>query len=220
MVYGYIRVSTDKQEYANQKHGILEYANKNKLGNVEFIEETISSRKKLESRDLFKLMQNLKSGDILLVSELSRLGRSIMEIMTIFKELTEKGVQTHIIKSGFIIGGDENKIQSSVLVFAFGLSAEIERELISQRTKEALARKKKEGVKLGRKKGAKVKSKLDGKESEIVALLEKKIPVATIAKIYNVARSTLINFIKSRKLDIYKDKESIFNEKHTTGSEL
>jgi DNA invertase Pin-like site-specific DNA recombinase len=214
MTYGYIRVSTEKQDYDNQKHGILEYANKHKLGNVEFIEETISSRKKLEDRDLFNLLNRLKEGDILVVSELSRLGRSILEIMTIFKTLTEKGVQTHIIKGGFIIGGDDNKIQSSVLVFAFGLSAEIERELISQRTKEALARKKAEGVKLGRKKGAKVKSKLDGHEKEIVALLDKEIPVASIAKIFNVARSTMINFIKSRNLDYKKSKESLFNKKN------
>jgi len=201
MVYGYIRVSTEKQDYENQRHGILEYVNKNKLGNVEFIEETVSSRKKFEDRDLSKLISVMKSGDILIVSELSRIGRSILEIMSIFKILAEKGIQTHIIKGGFVIGGDDNKIQSSVLVFAFGLAAEIERELISQRTKEALAARKAKGIKLGRKKGAKVASKLDGKEEAIIALLEKKIPVASIAKIFGVARTTMINFIKSRELN-------------------
>ncbi len=200
MVYGYIRVSTDKQDYENQKHGILKYANEKGLVPVTFVEETISSRKKLEDRDLSKLLEKLEKGDVLITSELSRLGRSILEVMTIFRTLAEKGVETHIIKGGFIIGGNENKIQSSVLVFAFGLAAEIERELISQRTKEALARRKANGVKLGRKKGQKVKSKLDGREAEIKALLEKNIPVASIAKIFNVARSTMINFINTRGL--------------------
>ena len=219
MVYGYIRVSTDKQDYENQKHGILEYLNKTKLGHCEFVEETISSRKKLEDRDLSRLINNLKEGDILVTSELSRLGRSILEIMSIFQTLTEKGVQTHIIKGGFVIGDPDNKIQSSVLVFAFGLSAEIERELISQRTKEALAQRKAKGVKLGRKKGAKVASKLDGKEREIIALLEKNIPVASIAKIFNVARSTMINFIKTRELDITKKDGSLFNPKQAKQNE-
>jgi len=210
MVYGYIRVSTEKQDYENQKHGILEYVNKNRLGHVEFVEETVSSRKKYEDRDISRLIASMKSGDILVTSELSRIGRSILEIMSIFKILAEKGVQTHIIKGCFVIGGDDNKIQSSVLVFAFGLAAEIERELISQRTKEALAVRKAKGVKLGRKKGAKVASKLDGKEEAIVALLEKKIPVSSIAKMFDVARSTMINFIKSRGLD--KRKEGNTNE--------
>lgn len=213
MVYGYIRVSTEKQDYENQKHGILEYANKHKLGYVEFVEETISSRRKFEDRDLSRLISNMKKGDILIVSELSRIGRSILEIMSIFKILAEKGIQTHIIKGGFVIGGDDNKIQSSVLVFAFGLAAEIERELISQRTKEALAARKAKGIKLGRKKGAKVASKLDGKEEAIIALLEKKIPVASIAKIFGVARTTMINFIKSRELN-----KKINNSEQKTGA--
>ena len=215
MTYGYIRVSTEKQDYQNQKHGILEYINKHELGHTEFIEETISSRKKYGDRDISRLITSMKSGDILVTSELSRIGRSILEVMSIFQTLAEKGIQTHIIKGGFVIGGDDNKIQSSVLVFAFGLAAEIERELISQRTKEALAVRKARGVKLGRQKGAKVASKLDGKEEVIVALLDKKIPVASIAKMFDVARSTMINFIKTRKLDITKDDGSIFNPKNS-----
>ena len=200
MVYGYIRVSTDKQDYDNQKHGILEYCNRLKISPIEFVTETISSRVKLEERDINRLLGDLKEGDILVTSELSRLGRSILEVMTIFKSLTERGVTTHIIKGGFVINGTDNKIQSCVLIFAFGLSAEIERELISQRTKEALQRRKSEGVVLGRKKGAVIKSKLDGKEEQIIDLVSKGVPVASIAKIFGCARGTLVNFIASRKI--------------------
>lgn len=213
MTYGYIRVSTDKQDFENQKHGILNYAHEKKFGHVEFVEETISSRKKLEERQIWNLINDtLVNGDVLIVSELSRLGRSTMEIMTIFKHLAEKNIMTHIIKGGFVIGDPNNKIQSSVLIFAFGLAAEIERELISQRTKEALAVKKAGGMKLGRPKGAIVKSKLDGKETAIIELLDKQVPVASIAKIFNVARTTMVNFIASRKLDITRTEGSIFGK--------
>jgi DNA invertase Pin-like site-specific DNA recombinase len=213
MTYGYIRVSTDKQDFENQKHGILNYAHDKKFGHVDFIEETISSRKKLEDRQIWLLInETLKEGDTLIVSELSRLGRSTMDIMTIFKYLAEKNIYTHVIKGGFVIGDPNNKIQSSVLIFAFGLAAEIERELISQRTKEALAAKKAGGAKLGRPKGAIVKSKLDGKEQGIIELIEKDVPVASIAKIFGVARTTMVNFIGSRKLDITKNKDSLFNK--------
>ena len=200
MTYGYIRVSTDKQELENQKHEILNYSNSKKLGNVEFIEETISTRAALEKRKIWDLLTLLHTGDTLIVSELSRLGRSTMEVMTIFKYLAVKDISTHIIKGNFIIGDPDNKIQSTVLIFAFSLAAEIERELISSRTKEALKRKKAEGVILGRPKGSIAKSKLDGKEKEIEMFLDKKIPVALIAKILNCSRTTLNQFIKSRKL--------------------
>ncbi len=202
MVYGYIRVSTEKQDLENQKHEILTYSNKKRIGNIDFVEETISTRVNLEKRKLWDLIQKLNKGDTLIVSELSRLGRSTMEIMIIFKELASKEIKTLVIKGGFEIGDPENKIQSTVLIFAFGLAAEIERELISSRTKEALARKKAEGVILGRPKGSLSHSKLDGRENEIKLLLDKKVPVASIAKILEVSRTTMTNFIKTRKLTI------------------
>jgi len=208
MIYGYIRVSTDQQDYDNQKHGILEYLNQKKMGHCEFVEETISSRKKYEERDLSRLIEKMQSGDILVTSELSRIGRSILEVMTIFQTLAEKNIVTHIIKGGFVIGGNEDKIKSSVLVFAFGLAAEIERELISQRTKEALERRKAEGKKLGRRPGQTVKSILDPKHNQIYELLKKEVPVNSIAKILECSPTTLRNFIKSRKI-----KEKIKEEK-------
>jgi len=208
-VYGYVRVSTDKQERENQKHAILEYANKERLGHVDFVEETISSKIKLEKRDINRLIAMMKDGDILLVTETSRIGRSLMEIMSIFKTLVENGITTHVIKSNFKIGNNEDKIMSSVLIFAFGLASEIERDLISQRTKMGLAKRKAEGKKLGRQKGQKVKSCLDGKEQDIINYIDKDIPISTIAKIHDVARTTMDNFIKSRRL---KDKDCEFRK--------
>lgn len=198
MIYGYIRVSTDKQNTENQRFEILKFADSRKFKVNNWLEETISSKKKLEQRKLSILLKNIKKNDILVISELSRLGRSLMEIMTILNSLMEKGVKVFAIKEGYELG---NNINSKVLAFAFGLSAEIERQLISQRTKEALARKKSEGKILGRPKGSlSKKTKLTGKENLIQEFLKKNVPVATIARILEVNRLTLNNFIKSRNL--------------------
>lgn len=198
MVYGYIRVSTDKQNTENQRFEILKFADYRKFKVNNWIEETISSKKKLEQRKLSVLLKNLKKNDILIISELSRLGRSLMEIMTILNSLMEKSVKVFAIKEGYELG---NNINSKVLAFAFGLSAEIERQLISQRTKEALSRKKSEGKILGRPKGSLSKeTKLTGKEKIIQEFLKKNVSVATMARILEVNRLTLSNFIKSRNL--------------------
>jgi len=207
--YGYIRVSTEQQDYGNQKYGILEYANKHNIQNVEFIEETISSRKKLEERLIWDLVNNtLQENDIIITSELSRFGRSTLEVMHIFKLLTEKKIKAHIIKNNIKLNEEENKITNQVLVFAFGLAAEIERDLISSRTKEALARKKVLGQTLGRKKGQQVKSKLDDKRDLIIDYLKKDINITAIAKLCDCGRTTMEHYIKSRKL-----KELIAKEK-------
>ncbi len=199
--YGYIRVSTEKQNYENQKFGILEYANKNNINDIEFIEETISSRKKFEEREIYDLVTTkLQENDIIITGEFSRLGRSVLEILNLFKLLTEKKINTHIIKNNIILNGNENKITTQVYIFAFGLAAEIERDLISSRTKEALARKKDEGMILGRRKGQQVKSKLDPKKEEIIKLLEKGINITNLAKIFDCGRSTMEHYIKTRKL--------------------
>jgi len=201
-IWGYIRVSTEKQDRENQKHGILEYANKHGLSPVKFTEETISSRKKLEQRKIWHLVEHqLNHGDILIVSEISRLGRSVSEVMAIFQKLIDKEITTHIIKGGHIIGGGDNKIQSTVFIFAFSLAAEIERELISQRTKEALARKKAEGVQLGRPPGRAQRVKLTDKKEEIEAMLAKGISKTNIAKLLECSRTTLNDFIKREGLD-------------------
>lgn len=198
MIYGYIRVSSDKQNTENQRFEILKYADVRKFKVNIWLEETISSTKKLEQRKLAQLLKDLRKNDVLIISELSRLGRSLMEIMTILNSLMEKNVKVFAIKEGYELG---NNINSKVLAFAFGLSAEIERQLISQRTKEALARKKSEGKKLGRPKGSLSKeTKLTGKEKVIQELIKKRVPVTAIARILDVNRLTLNNFIRSRSL--------------------
>ncbi|NDY71055.1 invertase [Desulfobacter hydrogenophilus] len=198
MIFAYIRVSTDQQTVKNQKYEILRFADSKKIHIKEWIEETVSATKKYQDRKLGELLRNLKEDDILIVSELSRLGRNLMEVMSILHDCMERDIKVYAVKEGYELG---NNINSKVLAFAFGLSAEIERTLISQRTKEALARKKSEGKKLGRPKGSLSKeTKLTGKEEEIKELLRKKVSVSAIGRILGVHRLTVDNFIKSRKL--------------------
>jgi DNA invertase Pin-like site-specific DNA recombinase len=193
MIYGYIRVSSDKQTVENQRFEIINYSKAKSLPIDEWIEETISATKKLSDRKLGTLLETMKRGDILIVSELSRLGRNLMQIMSILHTCMEKDIMVFTIKENYELG---NNINSKVLAFAFGLSAEIERTLISQRTKEALARKRAEGVMLGRPKGSKSKvKKLTGKEAEIKTLLDKKISKSTIARILGLHRLTVAEFV-------------------------
>ena len=198
MIFAYIRISSDKQTVENQKFKILKFADKKKLHINEWIEETISGTKRVEDRKLGKLLKRMKKGDTLIVSELSRLGRNLMEVMSILHDCMERNIKVFTIKEGYELG---DNINSKILAFAFSLSAEIERTLISQRTKEALARIKSEGKKLGRPKGSLSKeTKLTGKEEIIQDLLRKKVSVSAIGKILEVHRLTVNQFIKSRKL--------------------
>src|SRR5574344_2317879 len=150
MIYGYIRVSTDKQTVENQRFEIENFCTKKNIVVQQWIEETISGTKEPEKRALGKLLKRLNKGDILICSELSRLGRTLFMIMDILSACMKKEIQLWTIKDGYRLGSD---ISSKVLAFAFGLSAEIERNLISQRTKEALARAKAEGISVGRQPG-------------------------------------------------------------------
>ena len=193
MIYGYIRISTDKQTVENQRFEINQFCNKNAMAVEKWIEETISGTKTILERKLGKLLKKMKKGDILICSELSRLGRNLLMIMSILNECMNRDIQVWTIKDNYRLGSD---INSKVLAFAFGLSAEIERNLISQRTKEALARKRSEGVTLGRPKGSKSKvKKLTGKEAEIKSLLDKKVSKSAIARILGVHRLTVTTFV-------------------------
>ena len=195
-VYGYLRVSTDKQDLENQKFEILKYANAKKLGNVEFVEETASGRKSWKNRKLGKLIEELRKGDVLIVAELSRLGRSMLEIMELLSILLRKGVELHVVKNNQVLKDD---LHSKVFAMAFSIAAEIERELISQRTKEALARRKAEGKPLGRPKGS-FSSKLDQHREQIEEFLSKGVSVSSIAKILGVPYSTLWSYLERRNL--------------------
>ena len=196
MIYGYIRVSTDKQTVENQRFEINHFCERQEVVINKWIEETISGAKNLDERKLGKLLKKMKKGDVLICSELSRLGRNLLMIMGILNECMNKDIQVWTIKDNYRLGSD---INSKVLAFAFGLSAEIERNLISQRTKEALARKKAEGVILGRPVGSKsIKTKLTGQEKRIQELLEKKVSYSAIGRILGVDRLTVSTFVKEK----------------------
>ena len=195
-VIGYLRVSSAQQDLENQKLGILDFANSNHW-KVEFIEEKVSGRVSYQERKLGSIIKTLNTGDIIIVSELSRLGRSMLEIMKLLCELSEGGIKIYAIKGNHKV---DDSIQSKIMTMVLCMAAEIERDLISQRTKEALAKKKKEGVTLGRPKGVPGKSRLDGKEDEIKALLDKKVGIASLAKIYDCTWPTMKNFIKKKVL--------------------
>jgi len=196
MIYGYIRVSTDKQSVENQRFEIEKFCVKNNIKIEQWIEETISGTKSPDKRLLGSLLLDVKKDDLIICSELSRLGRNLFMIMSILNQMMINGVRIWTIKDNYRLGDD---IQSKVLAFAFGLSAEIERNLISQRIKEALARKKAEGSVLGRPVGRKSSFvKLSGHEKEIKDLLDKNISKSAIGRIFGVHRVTVDSFIKER----------------------
>lgn len=200
MIYGYIRVSTDKQTVENQRFEIDNYCKERNLIVGSWIEETISGTKKIDGRKLGKLLSKVKKDDIIICAELSRLGRNMFMIMSILNYCMENEIKVWTIKDGYKLGDD---LTSKVLAFAFGLSAEIELNLISQRTKEALARKKVEGVQLGRPKGRKSSYyKLTGKEKIIKDLMMKGLSKSQIAKILNVHRNTLSSYIKKTNIRV------------------
>ncbi len=200
MIYGYIRVSTDKQTVENQRFEIEKFIKKTNLHVDAWIEETISGTVAPDKRNLGKLIEKAKTGDIIICSELSRLGRNMFMIMSILNILMDQGVIIYTVKERYKLGED---LTSKVLAFAFSISAEIERTLISQRTKEALRRKKAEGIKLGRPKGKlNTKYKLSGCEYKIRMMLHEGYPKSLICKQLNVAPSTLYRYLKIKNIKL------------------
>jgi DNA invertase Pin-like site-specific DNA recombinase len=193
MIYGYIRVSTDKQTGENQRFEIKKFCVKEGIQITRWVEETISSTKALDRRKLGRLLKSVRCGDMIIASEISRLGRNLLQVMAILQLCMERGVVVRTIKDNFNL---DNGIQSKVLAFAFGLSAEIERNLISQRTREALARIKAEGRTLGRAHGSRnQRLKLSGKEGRIRELLTRGGSQRSIARSLHVSPPTLAAFI-------------------------
>ncbi len=197
--YAYIRVSTVDQDTEKNKLDILKFANDNKLGNVEFLEEHITGRKHFKFRKLGLLLDKMKKDDVLIVPEFSRLARSIIQIFEVLSIVKQKGVVFYSLKENF--STNDEGITATVVCTVFALVAQIERELISLRTKEALYSRKVMGIKLGRPKG-KGKSKLDEYRDEIFKLLELKVPKTIIAKQYNTTTANLYGFINNCKKEI------------------
>ena len=194
MNYGYIRVSSDKQTVENQRFEINNFCKKENLIIDGWIEETISGTKNYDKRKLGELLNRVQKDDLIIYAELSRLGRNLFMIMEILHICMNKECKVWTIKDNYRLGDD---IQSKVLAFAFGLSAEIERNLISQRTKEALAMRKAQGIHIGRIAGSHNQYlKLTGYEEVIQEMLSFGISKAEIARRLNVNRTTLWRFLK------------------------
>ena len=190
--YAFIRVSTLEQDTEKNKIDILQFANRMKLGNVEFTEEQCSGKINYKERKLGTLLNNMKSGDVLIVPELSRIARSITQILEVIKVTKDKGITLYSLKENFC--NNEDSISATVTSTIFALVAQIERELISMRTKEALHARKIAGVKLGRPKG-KGKSKLDEHREDILKLLSLKVPKTMVARQFDCSVGNLNNFL-------------------------
>ena len=196
MTYGYIRVSSDKQTVENQRFEINQFCQRQDIRVDGWIEETVSGTRPYSKRQLGRLLRHVGKGDLIICSELSRLGRNLYMIMEILSFCMRRGCAVWTIKDGYRLGDD---IQSKVLAFAFGLSAEIERNLISQRTREALARLKAEGKKIGRPKGSHNRREvhpLYGREGYIQRALVKGVSLREIARRLHCSRNTLKRYLK------------------------
>ncbi len=195
----YIRISTGGQGLESQRLAILDYAHRHGLTVQTFVEAQASSRHAGARRGVDTLLEQVQGGDLILVSELSRLGRSVGQIIQLVDRLLKQQVQLVAIKEHMRLNGTQD-LQTKVMITLFGLFAEIERDLIAERTKEGLAAARAQGRLPGRPKGVLGRSKLTGREAEIQSLLAKTVSKASIAKILGVSRSTLHHFIQSRRL--------------------
>jgi DNA invertase Pin-like site-specific DNA recombinase len=195
-IYAYIRVSTEKQSLQNQKGVILEYAQQNKMIVDDFIEVEISSMKSQRERKIEELLSRLDSGDILIVTELSRLGRKMIEVLSLIERLNEKGVQLVFVTQPEL-STNQNSALSSLLLAIYGYFAQTEREILSERTRNGM---RASSNKAGRPKGTTGKSKLDDRLDEVKQCLELGLNMTSIAKLLQCDRSTVKNFITTRGL--------------------
>lgn len=194
--FAYLRVSKLDQDLEKNKLDILKLAHEQRLGHVEFVEEKISGKISWRKRQIAIILEQAQEGDAIVVSELSRLGRSMLECMEILSLAMQKGIRLYAVKGNWQLN---NSIQSKIIAMAFAMAAEIERDLISQRTTEALAARKLQGMPLGRPKGV-GKSKLDAHHVEIVALLKNGATKTWIARKYETSRRNLNHWMKQHEI--------------------
>jgi DNA invertase Pin-like site-specific DNA recombinase len=200
-VKGFIRVSGNKQDEQNQRHEILEYCNPRQLfiAESDWFSFTLSTRKAKLQTILETMTSSMHAGDMLIVTELSRLGRNLRQVLNLIFELRKKEVTIICIKERLEIGKEEN-LQNTLLITIFSMLYEVERSFISMRTKEALNARKARGVKLGRKPGKAGKTKIDESAKIIKELVGKGVSITSIAKIIDAKRSTVDYFVRTRKL--------------------
>ena len=196
-VIGYLRVSSIEQNLSHCKNQILHFANEKRLGSVTWIEETVSGTVDWKQRELGKVLQELSPGDVVITAELSRFARSLRQIIEVVEYCKLHQITLHAIKGAWTI---DDSLNSKVVMVILGLVSEIEKDLISLRTREALAARKKAGVKLGRPKGP-GKSRLDPFRPEIVSLLRNGSPKSFVAKRYSVSEPTLWNWLAKNQID-------------------
>lgn len=197
--YAYLRVSSDSQDTANQKHGIYEYANTVGLANLVFVEDSVSGVKKWHQRRLGPLLEGMGEGDTIVFAEISRMARSTLQVLEILELCMDKGVNVHIAKQNMQLDGS---MQARIIATVLGLAGEIEREFIRLRTKEALAARKKNGVILGRPKGPAKSLKLDPKREQIEKYIGMGLSLRETARLIEAAPSTLSEYIKRQGIGI------------------
>ncbi|SPD72010.1 Resolvase family protein [uncultured Desulfobacterium sp.] len=195
----YLRVSTDQQDTEKNKADVLKFANDRDFGQVIFVEETVSGKKNWKERKISSIIDELTSGDRIVTPELSRLGRSTLEVLEILKVAKDKGISIYSVKENLSLNGDD--MQSKVMSTMLALFADLERDFISQRTKEGLRMRKEKGIQLGRPKGP-GRSKLDDHKEEIIALLKNGSTKVYVARRYETSIPNLFNWIKKNGLDV------------------
>jgi len=197
--FAYLRVSTDKQDTQNQKLGVLDYCNQHHLSPLEFVEDTISAKIPWRERAIGDILDKALKGDMIVVAEVSRLGRSTLQVLEILEIAVQKGISVHIVKNNMVMDGS---MQATITATILGLAAQIEREFISARTKEALAKRKAEGMKLGRPRGHADVLKLDIHRDIIMTYLKKGINKRAISKLIECSPSTLYQWLGRRHIKI------------------
>lgn len=195
-IFAYLRVSTDAQDVDNQRHGVIDYCASNKLLEPLFIEDSISGKTDWQTRELGKLIARASAGDVVVVSEVSRLARSTLQVLEIMRECVRRQLELHVVKSRIVLDGS---MQSTIVATVLGLASEIEREFISARTREALAKRKAAGMKLGRPEGPAKALRLDASAKKIDDYLQLKLDKRAIAKLLGCSPNTLYAWLKVRR---------------------